>query len=351
MDQKKMMAIRTFAPGDVRVVEEDIPAPGPKEVLCKVVNVGICGTDYNIYKGEFEYMVDFPVRPGHEWSGIVEEVGSDVNYLKKGDRVIGQTGVACDECDDCIHGNRFNCKHTQSVGTVHAWPGAMCEYELFKAADIMKLPDSISFEQGAMVEPAANAMMGVVNGGVHIGSTVLILGTGPIGVAAAALCKAYGAKTIISVGRSDFKLGICKQFGATHVINTNDNTNVADTVREITNGIGVDVTLEISGSLMLFDQAIKSTKVGGSIEMIAFYDKPYEMDLTDFSFRGLTLRQSGGGGWGYFDRVVALMEQGMIDLSPMITHRCKLSEAADEIVNFKKDNAEKIKVMIQVNEP
>ena len=346
-----MMAIRTFAPGDVRVVEEDIPTPGPREAVCKVVNVGICGTDYNIYKGEFEYMVDFPVRPGHEWSGIVEAVGSEIDYLKPGDRVIGQTGIGCDKCDNCIHGDRFKCTNFQSVGTVHAWPGAMCEHELFKAVDLLKLPDSISFEQGALVEPAGNAMMGISQSGITFGSTVLILGTGPIGVAAVAICKAYGAKTIISVGRSDFKLDLCKQFGATHVINTNRDKNVSEIVREVTGGEGVDVTLEISGSKMLFEEAIKSTKPRGSIEMIAFYDSPYNMDLTDFSFRGLTLRSSGGGAWGYFDKVVTLMENGKIDLTPMITHRCSLSEAADEIRNFKVDNDKKVKVMIQVNEP
>ena len=347
--ERMMTAVRTFAPGDIRTVREPVPVPKGRQVLCRVVNVGICGTDYGIFKGELEDMVDFPVRPGHEWTGVVEEVGEDVVLFKPGDRVVGQTCIACGTCPDCRAGNRLACVNRQSVGTVHAWPGAMCEYELYYEGDLIALPAEISFEQGALIEPAGNAMMGIVMGGVGFGSTVSIMGTGPIGVAAAALARAYGASTVISVGRSDFKLDLCKQLGATHTVNTT-REDAAEKILEYTGGKGVDVSLEISGSKQLFEACIKSTKAGGDIEMIAFYEGKYDFDLTDFAFRLLTLRASGCGGWGYFDRVMELMRQGRIDLTPMITHRCALSEAAQNIVDLKKDNARKVKVMVEMGD-
>ncbi len=342
-----MKAVRIFAPGDIRVVDEPIQAVGKRQVLCKVEYVGICGTDYGIYRGELEDMVNFPLRPGHEWSGTVYSVGEEVTLFKPGDRVIGESLVTCDACIDCIHADRKNCKNRKSVGTVDAWPGAMCEYELFSEGDLIKLPDNISLEQGALVEPAANAMMGIVNGNVGFGSTVAIMGTGPIGISAAAICRAYGARTVISVGRSDFKLDICKKLGATHTVNTNIE-DPTEKILQITGGEGVDVSIEVSGSNALFESCIQSTKKFGDIEMIAFYEGTYPMDLTDFSFRGLTLRTAGCGGWGYFDRVIELMDQGLIDLTPMITHRCSLADAAEQIKNLKVDNAKKIKVMIEV---
>lgn len=345
MDDRMMTAVRTFAPGDIRTVKENIPRPEGRQVLCKVINAGICGTDYGIYKGELEDMVDFPVRPGHEWSGVVCEVGDDVVLYKPGDRVVGQTCIACGVCPDCRAGNRLNCADRQSVGTVHAWPGAMCEYELFYEGDLIPLPDEISFEQGALIEPAGNAMMGIVMGGVGFGSSVAIMGTGPIGVAAAAIARAYGASTVISVGRSDYKLELCKKMGATHTVNTNDE-DAAQKILEYTGGRGVDVSLEISGSKQLLQACFKATKTGGDVEMIAFYDGKLDFDLNDFAFKLLTLRASGCGGWGYFDRVMELMRQERIDLTPMITHRCSLDEAAEQTANLKQDNAKKVKVMV-----
>ncbi len=342
-----MKAVRIFSPGDVRIVDEPVKKPEGNMVLCKVKNVGICGTDYNIFCGEFEEEVDFPLRPGHEWSGVVFEVGDKVTAFKPGDRVIGETCVACGVCDDCLHGNRKNCVNRTSVGTVHAWPGAMCEYVLFPEGDLVKLPDNVSFEEGALVEPAANAMMAIVEGKVTFGSTVAVMGTGPIGIAAAAIARAYGAKTVISVGRSPFKLELCEKLGATHTVNTKE-IDAAEEILKITEGRGVDVSIEVSGSKELLTACIKATKKFGDIEMIAFYDGIYPFNINEFAFKALNLRASGCGGWGYFDRVLELIEQKRIDLKPLITHRCTLEDAAKNIAGLKEDNAKKVKVMIEV---
>ena len=344
-----MRAVRIFKPGDIGLVREEIPVPKKREVLVEVICAGICGTDYGIFNGELSELVDFPLRPGHEWTGVVKSVGEEVVLFSPGDRVVGQTCVACGQCEDCRAGNRLNCKNRRSVGTVHAWPGAMCDFELFSEGDLIKLPESISFKEGALIEPAGNAMMGIEMAKIGVGSTVCVMGTGPIGLSAVAIARALGAKTVISVGRSVFKLETAKKMGATHVINS-ISENVGERMLEITSGEGVDATLEISGSKELLSAAFYGTKNFGDIELIAFYEGKYEFDLNDFAFRLQTLRASGCGGWGYFKKVMELMEQKRINLLPMITHEVSLNDTPTAIRELKKDNAEKIKVMINVKE-
>lgn len=221
----------------------------------------------------------------------------------------------------------------------------MADYAVFAARDVIKLPDNISFEQGALIEPAANALMAIDDAGVSAGDTVLITGTGPIGVSAAAIARLYGATTVISVGRSPFKLELCKKLGATHTINTREVSSPEEEISKITGGRGVDVSIELSGSHDLFRICVKTTRAKGILCLIAFYASPFEIDLNELIFAGINLRTAGGG-WGYFDKVIKLMKDGVLDLTGLITSRISLEEAPDEIKNLKKDNSEKIKVMI-----
>ncbi|MDD5018056.1 MAG: alcohol dehydrogenase catalytic domain-containing protein [Eubacteriales bacterium] len=342
-----MKAIRIIEPGEIRLCEEEIPEPRKDEVLCRVICVGICGTDHGIYNGEFSDMITFPLRPGHEWSGVVERVGSDVTFYKPGDRVVGESGVSCGVCTECTKWNKFHCENTLSVGTVNSWDGAMCEYVLYPARDLIKLPDNIGFEQAALIEPAANAIMAIHDAPVYPGDTITVMGTGSIGIAAVALARIYGAHKIISVGRSDYKLELCKKMGATHTINTR-RENVREAIAEITSGAGAHVSVELSGDHNLLDDCIYSTKPGGVLALLAFYTEFHATNFNDVLFRKLTIKTAGGG-WGYFDKVIRLMVSGQLDLLPIITSRVSLEDAVSEIVNLKKDNSEKIKVMICMN--
>ena len=220
----------------------------------------------------------------------------------------------------------------------------MCEYELFTARDLIKLPDSIGCDQAALIEPAANAIMAIDEAPVRPGDTVVIMGTGPIGIAAVPLTRLYGARRIISVGRSDFKLDLCKKLGATHTINT-ARDRVRETIMEITQGKGADVAIELSGSHELLDDCIYSTKIGGVLSMLAFYAEPHNTNFNEINFRRLVIKPAGGG-WGFFDKVIRLMESGQLDLLPIITSRVSLEDAVSEITNLKKENARKVKVMI-----
>lgn len=340
-----MKSIRIMRPGEVALREENVPAPSRGEALIRMRRVGICGTDYNIYRGEFQDRVNFPLRPGHEWAGEIIALGPETVGYQLGDRVTGESGVSCGVCEFCVKGEKYKCKNTRAVGTVNAWDGAMCEEFLFPVRDLLRIPDNVSMDEAALVEPASNALMAVENAQIGVGSTVVIMGTGPIGLAAAAIAKLYGAATVISVGRSQFKLDMARDLGATHVIDTRSEDPVAR-VMEITGGSGADAALEISGSEALFRASLRAVHPHGKIVLVGFQEKPFEININDLIFPLLSLLTAGGGWGGYAPKVLELMGKGLLRLSPMITHRCLLQDVPSAIVNFKKHNAEKVKVMI-----
>ncbi|MBR2570674.1 MAG: alcohol dehydrogenase catalytic domain-containing protein [Clostridia bacterium] len=340
-----MKSVRILRPGVVRLTEEEIPVPKQGEALIRMRRVGICGTDHNIFRGEFSERVNFPLRPGHEWSGEIAALGENAAGYSVGDCVTGEAMVACGKCPDCIRGDKYACRFRRSVGTVNAWDGAMCEYFVFPVRDLLPLGGNTDLDAAAMVEPASNALMGVEGAGIRVGSTVAVMGTGPIGLAAVAIARIYGAATVISVGRSEYKLEIARGLGATHTVNTK-NEDAAERILEITGGLGVDASLEISGAETLFRAAIKSTRKQGSIVLIGFHDHPITLNLNDLIFPLFTIKGAGGGWGGYAPKVLRLMDRGVLNLDVLITQRCTLDEAPGWIENLKTDSARTVKVMI-----
>ena len=230
---KTMKAARLFGPDDLRVINMPIPELGPRDILSKVMRAGICGTDYSIYSGEFSFVKDgsvkFPFTPGHEWSGVVAAVGSEVVSFKPGDRIVGDTFVSCGSCDVCLMGLYDHCKNVRSVGTINAWDGGFAEYTVFPERHIFHLPDGVSFDAGAFVEPAATSLNAVNAASVEVGDTVLVHGSGPLGVLAAKFAKLSGASKVFITGRKDPKLQVALSYGADVAINTT-RESVADAV-------------------------------------------------------------------------------------------------------------------------
>jgi 2-desacetyl-2-hydroxyethyl bacteriochlorophyllide A dehydrogenase len=346
--ERKMKAVRLFGPRDVKVVELPNPVPGYGEVLCKVTRCGICGTDYAIYSGDFSAVQDgrvkFPLQPGHEWCGVVIEKGEGVTTLQIGERVAGDTAISCGQCYECLTGNYVGCKHLRSVGTLNAWDGAMAEYVVFPARHLFKIPEGVGDDNAALAEPATTAMYAVDHAPIKPGDSVVVFGTGPIGVAAVSLAKIYGASKVISVGRSDFKLDLCRSLGATASINTT-RQDVTGTINQMTSGKGVDVVIELSGAVELFNAGIQVIRPGGVISVVAFYNKPTSFFIDDMVFKNVTYKPVPGG-FGMTAALFKLMEAGQVDLSGMITHRCSLDEVPQEIEKIKTSDPQKIKVMI-----
>ena len=344
-----MKAARIYGSNDIRIVNVKTPEPNDNEVLCKVVRSGICGTDYAIYTGKFSFVksgdIKFPMTPGHEWSGIVEKIGKNVSSFKKGDRITGDTCVSCGVCYDCLMGQYGKCKKMQAVGTVFTWDGAYAEYILMPARHLFHLAETISFDNGAMVEPAATALYSVVLADVKIGDTVLVLGSGPIGIAAAKLAKLCGASRVAIAGRKDFKLQKAVELGIDAAINTTKKT-LQDGVKEIFGDWGVDRIIEASGSVELFKTAVQLVNTGGTISVVAFYEKKVDaFDIDKFVFGDIKIRAVAGS-LGMYRPVLRLMEVGMLDLSSLITSRYTFEQIPTAMKDVKEKSQTRIKQMI-----
>lgn len=349
--QRTMKAAKIFGPGDMKLVDVPIPALGAHDVLCRVVRVGVCGTDYSIYTGELSFvktgLVKYPLTPGHEWSGTVEQIGPEVENFRPGDRVVGDTFVACGNCFSCATGNVYRCKKIRSVGTINAWDGAYAEYIMMPERHLFHLPDNVSFDNGAQVEPAATALHAVTLAGVKIADTVLVLGSGPIGIIAAKMAKLSGAGKVIIAARKDFKLTAALALGADAAINTT-RENLAEKAREYAGEYGIDRIIEASGSTVLFKEALQIIKPGGVISCVAFYDRPVDrIDLDRFVINDATIRAVAGS-QGMYPLVLKLMDLGLADFLSLITERRPFAEAPQIMRDMQQRNETRIKIMLEM---
>lgn len=347
-----MKVIRLFGPRDLRLLELERPRPGPHQALCRVERVGICGTDYAIYSGAASFvksgLVKFPMTLGHEWSGVVAEIGAGVENLAVGDRVVGDTVVACGYCPACLLGDYVRCRQARAVGTVNAWDGAYAEYILFPERHLFHLPAAVSFDNGALVEPAATALYAVKKAGVRLGDTALVQGSGPIGLLAAKLAKLAGAAKVLITGRKDAKLELALKFGVDGAINTTRETAAAGIKRHL--GVDkVDRLIEASGSARLFSESLELINGGGAMAVVAFYDQPAQsFDLDKFVFSDVTLAAVPGS-LGMYPPVLKMMAAGALAAAPLITERAPLSAILDILPDFKQGakSETRVKVMLE----
>lgn len=347
-----MKAIVVHKPGEVSCAEVEKPKPGPKEVLAKVSYSGICGTDVEIYKGAKsltkDSVVKYPVRIGHEWSGIVEAVGSEVTDVKPGDRVISDTDYTCGECEDCKSGNYRKCKHLRSLGTVGNFKdGAHAEYIVNHHWHMHKLPDGLSLEEAVLVEPATIAYNALLDCGMEPEKTILIVGTGAIGLMAVWLAKQKGLRVLLA-GRKPSKLAVAEKLGADVLINLTTD-ELEKSVKEQTDGLGVDIFYETTGAGRFLEQAVNMTRYRGTIATVAFY----ENHLTDFNANRMVLEHirflgCEGANW-HTEEVMELMAKADISFAELLTHRVSLEEAPEAIRNSREHSDTKIKVLIDMN--
>lgn len=349
---KTMRVVRLLAPGELKLMDMPRPVPGPHQVLCRVKRVGVCSTDYAIYTGEASFVksgaVHFPMTLGHEWSGTVEELGPDAEQFRIGDRVVGDTGVACGYCTECLLGQWPKCRKAQAVGTVFAWDGAHADYILMPERHLFHLADTVSLDNGALVEPAATALYAVKKAQVRIGDTVLVQGSGPIGILAAKLAKLSGASRVAITGRKDAKLKTALDMGMDGVINTKTES-VADGLGRIVGAAKVDRVIEASGSTKLFQESLGLVRPGGTLSVVAFYDQPLkEFDIDQFVFSDISIAAVPGS-LGMFPPVLKLMESGMLDASRIITERAPLFEVMERLPRLKQDADARIKIMLEAD--
>ena len=325
------MKAAVFKEKDVLSVEDvETPRPGPGEVLLKVSYCGICGSDVRTYSGG----VATGAIMGHEFSGVITEIGEDVSGWSVGQRVTPMPFDSCRQCYPCLHGTPQMCRNVVLVGH-RGMPGAYAEYMKVRASQLHATPDEITDQEAALNEPLSVALHAVLLSGLTVGGSAAIIGAGPIGLMAIHCAKLAGAKGIYVAQRSEPRASMARQAGADLVINPEEE-DFRRAVREQT-GFGADVSLECAGSAESFQLAIRVVRPGGRVVLIAG-SGPTEISPSQIMIRELEIKGSLGF-WNEFADGLELLRLRKIDTSGMITKVVPLSdiqEAFEELLRVRK---------------
>ncbi|MGQ4891549.1 MAG: zinc-dependent alcohol dehydrogenase [Candidatus Njordarchaeia archaeon] len=292
---------------------KDVPVPqvGENDVLIRVMSAGICGTDLAIYKGS--YRIELPRILGHEFAGVVEKVGENVEGLDVGERVTSEINVTCGKCYYCTHGMRTHCIHRKAIGISR--DGAFAEYVVVPAENVHRLPQNIDFDQGTFVEPLAAAIQTFEMTPINKGNTVAIYGSGKMGLLILQVAKVFGAGKVIVIGRTNSKLELAKSLGADDVINV-ENVDPVKAVREETGGIGADIVVEATGNPTVLNNAIRMTRSRGIISVKSTHGLNVSLNLTEIVVRELRIQ---GSRCGNFKKSIEMLEKNKIQVKPLIS--------------------------------
>lgn len=321
---------------EVREIEK--PKPGPGEVLLEVKAAAICGTELHAQDGETNVPTKFPVVLGHEYSGVVAELGAGVAGFSVGDRVTGETtAYACGACHACRTGEYNLCRKRLIAG--YASDGAFAKYMKVPVIYLHQLPPSISFEDASLIEPlcvAYNALVEKVT--VKPGDVVAVLGPGPIGLFCLQVAKVAGASKVIVSGLADDRrrLEIAKELGAYQVVNSEAEDVVAK-VMEASRGLGADVVADAAGPSETLRQSIEMVRPSGKIIKIGWGPKPVGFSLDKILGKGATLQGTLGHNWKVWEAAIRLLDAGLINASALISAEYPITEwkKAFDVMRYK----------------
>ncbi len=324
-----MNALRKMKPGPgLEMQQVPIPAIKGNEVLIQVIKRAICGTDLHIYKWDewSQNRLKPPVTTGHEFYGEIVEAGADVRHYRVGELVTAEMHVVCHQCFQCRTGNAHLCENVVILGV--DGDGCFADFIAVPESNLWRVPKGIDPEWAAVYDPFGNAVHTVM-AGATVGKTFLILGGGPIGIAAIPVCKAAGASLVLVSEVMPFRQELAKKMGADRVIDP-ARENVGEIVRAATAGQGVDVVLEMSGHPAAIAEGFRSIRKNGRYSLLGIPAKALSLDLArDVIFPGITVQGINGrrmyDTWYQMD---ALLVSGKVDLAPLITHRFKMADFA-----------------------
>ncbi len=325
---KKMKAVAKTKPAPgAEIIEIDIPTPGPDEVLVKVLATSICGTDLHIYEwNEWAQgrIKRIPQVMGHELCGEIVELGANVKSLKKGEIISAETHIACGQCFLCHTGNAHICINGSIFGVDRN--GVFAEYATVPAGNAWRLDKKIPKDYASVMEPLGNAVHTVLAGDIT-GNTVLVTGCGPIGLMSIAVSRICGATQIFATEINPFRIELAKKLGADRVLNPKKDRVVSSILKE-TEGLGVDVVLEMSGNPDAIKEAFRALRPGGRYSILGIPDRPMEIDLgKDIVFKYATVQGINGRlMFSTWHKVSRFLSSGRLDLEPVITHRFPLVE-------------------------
>jgi threonine 3-dehydrogenase len=335
----KALAKQKAEPG-IWMIDAPIPDIGPEDVLVRVSKTGICGTDVHIYNWDdwARKTVPVPMITGHEYSGEIAAIGSDVTKFKVGQRVSGEGHVVGLTSRAARAGKYHLDPDTKGIGV--NLPGAFAEYVKIPAFNIIPLPDGIDDEIGAILDPLGNAVHTALAFNL-VGEDVIVTGAGPIGIMSAAVARWVGARHVVITDVNPARLQLAAEIADVRPVNV-ANENLRDVMAELNMKEGFDVGLEMSGASAALDQMIDHLVMGGRIALLGVPARPFVFDLSKVVFRMVTLK--GIYGREMFEtwhKMLAMLESGL-DVRKVITHRMKVDDYAEAFAVAAAGNAGKV---------
>ncbi|MBI5301608.1 MAG: alcohol dehydrogenase catalytic domain-containing protein [Chloroflexi bacterium] len=339
---------------DIRVGAAPDPRVAPDDVLIETGFAGICGTDVHIYRGEFHSRVKFPAIQGHEYGGIVREVGKNVTRFKPGDRVVVDPIVSCHACTACLTGHINACRTLKLFGV--DLDGGFGQYTAIPASHVFALPDNVPMKFAPMVEMYGLGHHVLQRGLVQPGESVVILGAGKLGLSVLdVLCHSVSPGLTIVTDFQPFRLETARKLGADYAINVHDQDPVAR-VNEITQGAGVDVVIETIGHYHEFpgqdaplQQAVKMIRTAGRIVACGLGEQ-----LSPVHFKTLVIKEAqliaSRVTCGEFPRAIRMMSKGILHPELLVTHQMPIRDITRAFAQADSDQPDTIKIVLDVQE-
>lgn len=339
-----MKALVKYARGEGNMEIREIPEPSPdaNQVKIEVKAAGICGSDIHIYHDD----IDIPMKPpfvvGHEFCGVIAEAGPAVSKWHVGDRVTSETAFSvCERCAYCRTGHYNLCKERKAIG--FWFDGAFTNHVIMPGKRVHRLPDNVDFISGALCEPLSIVTHGVIElSHVEAGDTVLVSGVGAIGLLAAQVSRAEGARVIISGTSLDLnRFDLAKSLGFEELVNIQEQ-DLLEFVHEATEGIGVDVVLECSGAPEAARMGLDVIKKQGVYAQIGLFGKPFELNFEQIAYKELRVSGSFSQIWTAWDICLKLLERGIVQTRPLVTDTFPISQWKEAFSKFESKESTKV---------
>jgi threonine 3-dehydrogenase len=300
------------------------PTVGHNDVLIEINKTAICGTDIHIFQWDewAQHTIPVPLTAGHEFCGRIVECGSEVRGLEVGDRVSAEGHITCGVCRNCRAGRRHLCMNTRGVGVNR--PGAFAEYLSVPAFNVFKLPDSITDDMAAILDPLGNATHTALSFDL-VGEDVLITGAGPIGIMATAIARYAGARHVVITDVNDYRLGLARKMGASMALNVT-RESIDDAMQELGMAEGFDVGMEMSGNGRAFEDMLRTMHHGGKIALLGILPENTGIDWDAVIFKGLTIKGIYGREMFETWYKMSSMLQSGLNIDPIITHHFPVDE-------------------------
>ncbi|MHA1792747.1 MAG: zinc-dependent alcohol dehydrogenase family protein [Promethearchaeota archaeon] len=338
-----MKAVIIKGKRDLEVKDLDVPKIKAGEVLVKVKASGICGTDVHVYEDEVP-LAKLPVVPGHEFSGIIEKVGEQINDFTEGDRIAIEPNLFCGHCHFCRNAKKHFCENWGAIGLTQN--GGFEEFVAVPRQALYRMENNLSFTVGAFFEPTACVLHGIERSGAKPGDTVVVLGTGSIGLIYIQLLKFMGIKNVIASDIDSEKLAIAKELGANVTINPLEE-KLVPRVKEQTDGFGADVVIDAAGVEQTLTQTFDLVQDTGTIVIFGVPPEKLKLPVKMFDIyrRELTIVGSFTNPYTN-EQALKILSTGKIKFDKILTHKISLDDVEETIINIREKKEKVIKAQI-----